>query len=514
MAAERLSMRQLKEILRQKLVLGRSHRQIARSVGVSPGSVGGAVCRATHAGVDWAQVEALDERELETRLYGSAQDAAGAARPMPDMAYIHTERSRPGVTLALLHLEYLEQHPDGYRYTQFCEVYRRWAKKKRLSMRQVHRAGEKLFVDFSGKKPHIVDRKTGEVIEVELFVAVLGASNYTYAEATLTQKVEDWIGAHVRAFEFLGGVPRDVVCDQLKSGVTTPCRYDPKIQRTYEELAQHYDTTVLPARPAHPKDKAKVEGGVLIAQRWILARLRNRTFFSLEELNAAIAELVDDLNAREMRTYRASRRELFDRLDRPALHPLPQQRFVIGEWSRAKPNIDYHIDVDGHYYSVPHTLRDETFDVRSTRTTVEIFLRSMRIDSYARSYERGRHTTRTEHMPKAHQAQAEWSPSRLVRWAKTIGAQTATLVEAIMAERRHPEQGYRSCLGILRLAKKYGPERLEAACARAVSVRARSYRHVESILKNGLDRVPPATTETTSATRVVHGNVRGRGYYH
>lgn len=326
MAAERLSMRQLKEILRQKLVLGRSHRQIARSVGVSPGSVGGAVCRATHAGVDWAQVEALDERELETRLYGSAQDAAGAARPMPDMAYIHTERSRPGVTLALLHLEYLEQHPDGYRYTQFCEVYRRWAKKKRLSMRQVHRAGEKLFVDFSGKKPHTVDRKTGEVIEVELFVAVLGASNYTYAEATLSQKVEDWIGAHVRAFEFLGGVPRDVVCDQLKSGVTTPCRYDPKIQRTYEELAQHYDTTVLPARPAHPKDKAKVEGGVLIAQRWILARLRNRTFFSLEELNAAIAELVDDLNAREMRTYQASRRELFDRLDRPALRALPQHR--------------------------------------------------------------------------------------------------------------------------------------------------------------------------------------------
>jgi transposase len=472
------------------------------------------VCRATAAGLDWAQVDALDERKLETRLYGHAKGVASAVRPMPDPAYIHAERSRPGVTLALLHLEYLEKHPDGYRYTQYCEIYRQWAKRRRISMRQVHRAGEKLFVDYSGKKPSVADPKTGEVIEVELFVAVLGASNYTYAEATRTQQVADWIGAHVRAFEFLGGVPRDVVPDQLKSGVTKPCRYDPKIQRTYEELARHYETTVLPARPAHPKDKAKVEVGVQIAQRWVLARLRNRTFFSLEELNAAIAELVDDLNNRTMRTYRASRRELFERFDRPALRALPQQRFVIGEWTRAKPNIDYHIDIDGHYYSVPHTLRDETFDVRVTATTVEIFLRTVRIDSYVRSYERGRHTTRTEHMPKAHREQAEWSPSRLIRWAKTIGAETATLVQAIIAERPHPEQGYRSCLGILRLAKKYGPERLEAACARAVAVRARSYRHVDAILKNGLDRVPLATSETPNSTsRVMHGNVRGRDYY-
>jgi transposase len=328
MAAERLSMRQLKEILRQKLVLGRSHRRIARSVGVSAGSVGGAVCRATAAGLDWKQIEALDEAALETRLYGPPEGMASAIRPMPDPAYIHAERSRPGVTLALLHLEYLEKHPDGYRYTQFCEIYRRWAKRRRISMRQVHVAGEKLFVDFSGKKPSIVDPKTGEVIEVELFVAVLGASNYTYAEATRTQQVADWIGAHVRAFEYLEGVPRDVVPDQLKSGVTKACRYDPKIQRTYEELARHYETTVLPARPAHPKDKAKVEVGVQIAQRWILARLRHRTFFSLEELNAAITELVDDLNDRVMRTYRASRRELFERLDRPALRALPSERFV------------------------------------------------------------------------------------------------------------------------------------------------------------------------------------------
>lgn len=514
MAAERLSMRQLKEILRQKLVLGRSHREIARSVGVSAGSVGGVVCRARAVGLDWEQVAGTDEATLEARLYGPPEGTAGEDRPLPDPAYIHAERSKPGVTLELLHLEYLEKNPNGYRYTQFCESYRRWAKRRRLSMRQVHRAGEKLFVDYSGKRPCIVDPKTGEVVEVELFVGVLGASNYTYAEATRSQQIADWIGAHVRCFDFLGGVPRDVVPDQLKSGVTRACRYEPKIQRTYEELARHYETTVLPARPAHPKDKAKVERAVQVVQRWILARLRHRTFFSLGELNDAIRELLEDLNDRTMKTYGASRRALFERLDRPALRALPQERFVIGEWTTAKPNIDYHVTVDGHHYSVPYTLREETLEVRATTTTVELLLRGVRIDSYPRSYERGRHTTRTEHMPKAHRAHAEWSPSRIVSWASTIGTQTAALVEVILAERRHPEQGYRSCLGILRLSKKYGAERLEAACARAVLVRARSYRHVESILRNGLDRAPlPTPSPQTTIVAVTHENVRGRDYY-
>jgi|HubBroStandDraft_1064217.scaffolds.fasta_scaffold27167_2 transposase len=513
MAAERLSMRQIKEVLRQKWVLGRTHREVAASLGVSTGGVSGAITRATAAGLDWNQVQSLDEVTLATRLYGAPAETERTDRPMPDPAYIHAERSRPGVTLELLHLEYLEKHPNGYRYTQYCEIYRRWAKRRRLSMRQVHHAGEKLFVDFSGKKPSIVDPKTGEVIEVELFVAVLGASNYTYAEATRTQQVGDWIGAHVRAFAFLGGVPRDVVPDQLKSGVTQACRYDPKIQRTYEELARHYGTTVLPARPASPKDKAKVEVGVQVAQRWILARLRNRTFFSLEELNSAIAEMNDELNERTMRTYGASRRELFERLDCPALRPLPAERFVVGEWRLAKPNIDYHVEYDGHYYSVEHSKRDETFDLRVTATTVEIFLRGVRIDAYARSHERGRHTTRPEHMPKSHREHAEWSPSRLIGWAKTIGAGTEALVEAIIAERQHPEQGYRSCLGILRLSKKYGPERLEAACARAVAVGARSYRHVDAILRNGLDRIA-LPTDTPTVNGATHKNVRGRDYYH
>ncbi len=514
MAAERLSMRQIKEILRQKWVLKKSHRAIGKSVGVSPGTVGAALCRAAGAGLLWQQVEELDERALEAMLYGPPQAAHDAQRTPPDPAHIHAERRRPGVTLQLLHFEYLDKHPNGYRYTQFCEIYRRWLKRRKISMRQVHRAGEKLFVDYSGKKPCIVDPATGEVINVELFVAVLGASNYTYAEATATQQVADWIGSHVRCFEFLEGVPRDVVPDQLKSGVTGACRYEPKIQRTYEELARHYETTVLPARPARPKDKAKVERAVQVVQRWILARLRHRTFFSLAELNDAIRELLVELNDRPMKTYGASRLELFDRLDRPALRPLPQERFVVGEWKTCKPNIDYHVEVDGHYYSVPHALRDESFDVRSTLTTVEIFLHGVRVESYLRSYEKGRHTTRSAHMPKSHREHAEWSPSRLVHWASTIGPQAATLVAAILAERRHPEQGYRSCLGILRLSRKYGAERLEAACARAVSVRARSYRHVDSILRNGLDRLPPLVEGKTETTSVMHANVRGRDYYH
>jgi len=470
-------------------------------------------------GLDWERVEALDDDELEALLYRRTEKGADL-RAVPDPVYIHTERKRPGVTLELLHLEYLEKNPGGYRYTQFCEFYRRWVKSHRLSVRQVHRAGEKLFVDYSGKRPSIVDPKTGEVIAVELFIAVLGASSYTYVEATRTQQSADFIGAHVRCLEFLGGVPRDIVPDQLKSGVTGACRYEPAIQRTYEEFAQHYETTILPARPAHPKDKAKVERAVQVAQRWILARLRHRTFFSLVELNEAIRELCDELNDRRMKTYGASRLELFERLDKPALRALPQERFVFGEWGTGRVNIDYHVDVGGHYYSVPHGRAHDArgeravVDVRTCANTVEIYLRNERIASHVRSDQRGRHTTCAEHMPLAHRAHAEWSPSRIIKWADTIGPETAKLVTAILEERRHPEQGYRSCLGILRLSKKYGGARLEAACVRAVIVRARSYRHVDAILKSGLDRVALPTSADDDARVITRENVRGPGYYH
>lgn len=423
MAAERLSMRKIREILRQRISLGRTHREIAQSIRASASTVGDTLRRATQGKLEWAEVERLDDDALEKRLYvyGSYRPEAGEQRPLPDPTYIHTERKRPGVTMQLLHLEYLEKHPCGYRYSQFCEVYRRWLKKRGLTMRQVHRAGEKLFTDYSGKKPHITDPKTGECVEVELFVAALGASNFTYAESTRTQSGPDWIRSHVHTFEYLGGVPGAVVPDQLKSGVTVPCRYEPGIQRTYEEMAAHYGTTILPARPAKSRDKAKVEVAVQIAQRWILARLRNQTFFSLDEINGRIAELLEELNDRPMKLYGQSRRQLFEKLDRPALKALPAEAFVYGEWKKARVNIDYHIEYDHHYYSAHHSLVGEEVWARATSTTVEIFYRSQRHTSHARSYQRGHHTTKDEHMPKAHREHASWSPSRILHWAQTLG---------------------------------------------------------------------------------------------
>lgn len=513
MATERLFMRKAREILRQKWKLGLSHRQVAKSVGVSPGSVGDVVGRAKLAKLDSEQVAALDDDALERRLYGRSSSDRQAERPMPDPSYLHRELHRTGVTLQLLHVEYLEQHPAGYRYTTFCDIYNRWLTRRSPVMRQVHRVGEKAFVDYSGKKPWFIDADTGEVIEVELFVAVLGASNLTYAESTRTQTVGDWISSHIHALEYYGGSPRAWVPDQLKSGVTLACRYEPGVQRTYDEMAEHYGTTILPARPARPRDKAKAEVGVQVAQRWILARLRHHTFFSLQELNERIAELLEELNDRTMRVYRESRRQLFERIERGALLPLPATRFVCGHWKlNATVNIDYHVEYEGHFYSAPHGLLQEKVDIRATSTTVELYARNQRITSHMRSFVRGRHTTKAEHMPKAHQKHLEWTPTRIVSWASTVGPQTAKLVDAILTERRHPEQGYRSCLGILRLGKKYDTARLEAACARALAAGARSYRHVESILSHGLDRVEPAEREAIH-TPLLHENVRGGDYY-
>lgn len=514
MAGKRLSMRRSREILRQKWELGLSHRQVARSLGVGVGTVCETVQRARAAGLgDWVGVQGLDEATLEQRLYGRVL-GPGAERPVPECSWIHTELRRAGVTLQLLHLEYLERHPAGYRYSQFCAHYRRWVARQRRSMRQVHRAGEKLFVDYAGQQPHYVEPQTGEVVEVELFVAVLGASNYTYAEATASQRSADWIASHVRAFEFLGGVPGAVVPDQLKSGVSEACRYEPGLQRIYAEMAEHYGTVILPARPHAPRDKPKVEVGVQIAERWIVARLRHETLFSLGALNARIRELLDELNDRPMRVYRASRRELFLRLDRPALRPLPPEPFAYAEWKRARVNVDYHVELQGHYYSVPHPLVHEEVEVRFTGRVVEIFHRGRRVASHARSDQRGTHTTTPEHMPKAHRQHLEWTPSRFIRWGEGIGTAAGQLIEAILAERPHPEQGYRSCLGILRLERRYGRERLEAACARALAVRARSYRDVDAILKHGLDRLPPPAAPISAAPLpLVHENVRGAAYY-
>jgi transposase len=508
---ERLSMRDIKEILRQKWQLGLSHRTIATALKISAGAVGETARRARMAGLtEFAAVEAMTPSELEARLYPSA---VAATRPVPDCGWIHRERRGVGVTLELLHLEYLERHADGYGYTQFCEYYRDWLGQRGASMRQIHRAGEKTFVDYSGKRPCIWDPKTGERIEVELFVAVLGASNFTFAEATRTQQGPDWIASHTHAVRF-GGATQAFVCDQLRSGVSVPCRYEPGVQRTYEEWAAHYGAVVLPARAGHPKDKAKVETAVRVVQRWIVARLRHERHFSLVSLNERIAELLEDLNRRQMRIYRASRKEMFERLDRPMLKPLPDRCFIYGEWKHAKVNVDYHVEIDGHYYSVPHQHLGHDVEVRMSASTVEIFEDGQRIASHVRSFERGRHMAIAEHMPLAHRQHMEWSPSRIINWAAKIGPQTRALVEAILADRPHPEQGYRSCLGILRLGKRYGDARLEAACARALAAGARSYRHIDSILKNGLDRVPLRTVAAPVHLPISdHENVRGPGYY-
>ncbi len=513
MPTERLPMRKAKEILRLKYEVGLSHREIGRALSVSAGVVGATVARAKAAALDWSSMCGMSEEDVERSLYsGPGRQVPDVDRALPDFAKVHAERRKVGVTMQLLHIEYRQENPQGYGYTQFCEHYRRWLQTRGLSMRQTHRAGEKVFVDYSGKKASIFDSSTGEEHEVELFVGVLGASNFTYAEVTRSQTLPDFIASHERMFAYFGGVPGALVPDQLKSAVTVASRYEPGINRTYQDFAEHYGTAVVPARPAKPKDKAKVEGGVLIAQRWILARLRHQRFFSLIELNERVRELVDEMNARTMRRYGRSRRELFEAVDRPALRPLPSTSYAYATWSRVTVGRDYHIDIDGHGYSVPHERVGQKVEVRLTATVVEVLLGGRRLTVHARSLERGQHTTKPDHQPVAHRRHAEWTPDRIRHWASEIGPSTQALVVAILEERPHPEQGYRACLALLRLSRRYGEERLERACARALQARARSASHVESILKNGLDRLVPMPSEAPIHP-VMHENVRGPSAY-
>ena len=514
MATQRLRMRQLREILRLHHDARLSHRAIARACRVGPTAVCEYLDRARRAGLGWPLPEDLDDSALEARLFPRLPGAA-SPRALPDVAYLHRELRRAGVTLHLLWLEYLQAQPDGYHYSQFCEFYRRFAARLNPSMRQVHRAGEKAFVDFSGKRPEIVDPRTGEVTAVELFVGVLGASSYIYAEATVSQELPCWIAAHVRMFEYWQGAPEILVPDNLKSGVTTPCRYEPAVNRTYAECAQHYGAVVIPARSFRAKDKAKVEVSVLLGQRWILAVLRNRTFFGLVELNTAIGECLTQLNARLMKQLGVSRRELFERLDRPALRPLPVSRYELAEWKLCRVNIDYHVELDHNFYSVPYALIRELVEARFTPSTVEVFFKSRRVTSHARLSGRGRYSTQHEHMPRSHQAHSEWSPSRLISWAEKTGPVTARVVAAVLASRPHPEQGYRSVLGIMRLGRVHGAERLEAACRRAERLHSMSYRTLNNILAAGLDRVPLEEAEEATSTKplAAHENIRGADYY-
>jgi transposase len=517
--SERHSMRKVREVLRLKHVLHLPERQIAAAAGIGHSTVGDYLKRAATAGLAWEEAEGLSDAEVEARLFQQVGWNEPAARAPIDFAWVHMELRRAGVTLERLWTEYQEAVADGgsgqkpYQYSQFCELYRGYKRKLSPVMRQVHHAGEKSFIDFSGKKPRLFDATTGEVTEVELFVMVLGASNYTYVEATRTQGLEDFVGATVRGLEYFGAVPEMLVPDQLRSAVKLPDRYEPEINATYAELAQHYGTAVVPARPRKPRDKAKVEGGVLIAQRWILACLRNRRFFSLEELNAAIWELLEKLNTRPFQKLEGCRRSAFEKLDRPAMKPLPARRYEPGAWKlEVGVNIDYHFDYDHRFYSVPCELMNAKVDVRATATVVEAWHGGVRVTSHERSYgPRGTAVTKPEHRPRSHREWGAWPPERLVGWASQTGPKTAEVVTAILAYRTHPETGRRACLGLMRLCERYGAARLEAACGRAVAINNPKYKSVETILKAGLDRLAPV--EALEAKTVVHENIRGGAYF-
>ena len=512
MTRPRVAMRKIRDVLRLSFGEKLSRRQVSASLGIPVTTVSDHVMRAVAAGLSWPLPDELDDHGLEQLLFPPVVPS-GIVRPTPDWKYVHVELRRKGVTLQLLWLEYREDHPDGYGYSQFANLYRAFRRQVDVVMRQEHRAGEKLFVDFPGQTIPIYDRKTGEVtLQAELFVAVAGASNYLYAEAFASQELLYWVTAHTHAFEFMGGCHEIVVCDNLRSGVTRPHRYEPDVNATFQEMAAHYGVAVIPTRTYKPRDKAKVESGVLLAERWIIARLRHRHFTSLGEANAAIAECVEAINSRPFKKLDGSRKILFEALDRPALRPLPPERYEFATWRQAKVNIDYHIEADHHYYSVPYQLVGKVVYVRSSATTIEAFYSSKRVASHLRSFKRGQFTTDPAHMPESHRRYAQWTPSRIINWASATGPSAAKLVEAIIKSRPHPEQGFRSALGIIRLADRYGTERVEAACGRALHLRAYSYRSVQSILVHSLDKQPlPEARPNRPHPR--HHNVRGATYY-
>jgi len=513
MAAERLSMRKIREFLRLQAA-GHSRRAIAQSLAIAHSTVLEYRRRAERAGIPWPLPPEWTDADLERRLF-PPPEPSNVPRPLPDWAEVHREmkaRKKTRVTLQLLWLEYKEVHPEGLQYSQFCQLYRDWRGSLDRVLRQEHKAGEKAFVDYAGQTVPVIDRTTGEILEAQLFVGVLGASNYTYAEACWSQELAEWIGAHVHMYEYFGGVPAGTVPDNLKTGVRQACYYDPDINPTYHEMAVHYGTAILPTRPGKPRDKAKAEAGVLLAERWILARLRKHTFFSLADLNREIRRLLTLLNERPFQKLEGCRRSLFETLDKPALQPLPAQPYEFARWKKVRPNIDYHVDVEGHLYSVPHQLYREAMEARYTRTSVEILHRGRRVAVHARSTRKGGFTTEPSHRPKAHQKHLEWTPSRLIDWAAKTGPRTGQIVERILESRPHPEQGYRACLGLLRLGETYSPERLEAACGRALHIGGASYRSVKSILKNGLDQVP-LEEQGQLALPQDHDHVRGQDYY-
>ncbi|MBI1776885.1 MAG: IS21 family transposase [Proteobacteria bacterium] len=507
-------MRQVREVIRLKSG-GVSGREIACRVGVAPSTVRLTLRRAAAAGLSWPLPAELTDAALEASLFAGAGTKQGHRRQSePDWAAVHRELKRKHVTLSILWDEYIAGQPDGYRYSRFCDLYRGWEKRLSLTMRQVHLGGDKLFVDYAGDAvPVVIDRLTGETRRAQIFVAVMGASNFTYAEASWTQGLADWLAAHVRAFEAIGGAPNLLVPDNTKVAVIRACRYEPQINRSYAELAAHYATAVLPARPRRPRDKAKVEAAVLIVERWLLGRLRHRRFHGLAELNQAIGELLIRLNeGRPIRRLGQTRRQLLEELDRPHLKPLPAEPYSFAEWRLRRVGIDYHVEVDNHFYSVPYRCARAEIEARLTPRTIELFRNGERVAVHLRCSGNGGHTTLPEHMPSSHRRYADWTIERIRTEAARLGPATAALCALILERRPHPEQGFRACLGILRLAKPFGPERLEAAATRAIEIGTLSYRSVKSILDHKLDRQPaPARSD---GTPILHPNIRGPRYYH
>ncbi len=505
-------MHKIREILRQGLESNRGQHSIAASCSVSSGTVNKYLNIANEKGLSYGDIKGMSDQELWNLLGIESKTKLQKKDTLPDWGHVHTELKKKGVTLQLLWEEYREETPDGYKTSQFNYHYGNWKKKLNLSMRQTHKAGEKMFVDYAGQTIPVTDKVAGKITDCQIFVAVLGSSNYSFAECTATQNLSDWIGSNIRAFEFFGGVTELIIPDNLKSGVTKACRYEPELNTTYHEFSLHYGTVIIPARVRKPKDKAKVEGGVLLVSRWILAALRNRVFFSLSEVNAAMSELLEKLNHKPFQNLNGSRVTLFEKIDKPALLPLPISRYVFAEWKKVRPDLDYHVELEMHYYSVPYQLVKEVMFLRYTVTTVEIFFKNKRIASHVRSHSTGDHTTLKEHMPKSHQKYLEWTPSRIVEWSHSVGESTSQVVDSILNSARHRETGYRSCLGIVRLGKSFSADRMEAACKRALSIGGLSYKSIQSILEKGLDSQPLSDEQVQPET--MHENVRGSEYFH
>jgi len=503
-AQPRLPVRKIREVLRLKAA-GMSDRKIAAAIGSARSTVQECVRRAHQAGIVWPLPDELDDSALQAQLY--RRSVPLSSRPHPDFAKLHTELRRPGVTRMLLWQEYKTAQPDGWQYSVFCDRYQRWLAGQELVLRQNHAPGEKLFVDYAGHTVPITDPHSGQVRPAQIFVAVLGCSNYTYAEATWSQKLVDWLGSHVRALQFIGGVPAAIVPDNLKSAVTRALRYEPEINPSYQDFAEHYGVAILPARVRKPRDKAKVEAGVLVVERWILARLRNRTFFSLGELNVAIRELLEQLNSRPFKKLDGSRQSRFVELDRPALRPLAPRAYEFGHWKKAKVYPDYHVQVGRAYYSVPYRLIGQQLDVRVSAHRVEIFHSGQLVAAHARSTDRGHRSTRDAHRPERHVAVIQNTLAHVFERAAAIGPATLEVLRQQAVRRKHPEETLRSAQGILRLANDFTAAHLERACQHAVALRSYSYRAVRRLIE-----MPTAPTPQ-AALNLAHENVRGSEYF-